>query len=302
VERQLAGLRAVTNSTAALLVHTDGTVLAADILQSSLDASTLCEALIGAQRTIAKTAQHSLSIDAPIQQSYYGTESYGICTQRLNDLYIIVTVFEATVREGHVWYQMREAATGLAHALEDQASDETRRRARVRDDWQTEIEQYFAHAPTQRTRDRRNAHANDRRSTRLTPGTASLAERQTTTRRTSADPDRRQAGSEAAPPPRDPAALDVPSSGSWDQASTNDGGLWEESVREQAQDESLDNSPSPGTVDAGYTDRPSIEDINWEISTDLDWEEVVQGADQGFGGMSLDEARKQGIVDDLETG
>jgi response regulator of citrate/malate metabolism len=302
VEQRLAGLRAVTNSTAALLVHADGTVLAADILQSSLDASTLCEALIGAQRTIAKTAQHSLSIDAPIQQSYYGTESYGICTQRLNELYIIVTVFEATVREGHVWYQMREAVTGLAHALGEQESDEARRRARVRDDWQNEIEQYFARAPRGRTRDRRNAHAKDRRAARPSPETAWSAERQTATPRTTADPDRTRAGSETTPPSPDPAALNVPSSVDWDQASNNDGGLWEEVAREQAQDEGLYNPRSPSAVDAGRADRPSIEDINWEISTDLDWEEIVQGADQGFGGLSLDEARNQGLVDDLEAG
>jgi DNA-binding NarL/FixJ family response regulator len=300
VEQQLSNLRAVTNSTAALLVHSSGTVLAADSLQASLDASALCEALIGAQRTIASTAQHSLSIDAPIQQSYYSTESYGICTQRLDDSYVIVTVFEATVREGHVWYQMREAAERLARALAGQGQHETHRRVPVRDDWQNEIEQYFAGAP-RRGRDRRNARSSGRRLTGLTGEILSPAGRTRATPRTDSGPDRVRAAPETLLPADDRAALDVPRNAARDQASDGDGDPWEETGTEQAQDQALYSSGTPSTVGTPDADRPTVEDIDWEISTDLDWEEIVQGADQGFGGMSLEEARKRGLVDDLES-
>jgi hypothetical protein len=58
----------------------------------------------------------------------------------------------------------------------------------------------------------------------------------------------------------------------------------------------------PANTDAGVNvDRPSVDEIDWEISADLNWDEIVTGADQGFTGMSFDEARKNGLVDDLET-
>jgi hypothetical protein len=49
----------------------------------------------------------------------------------------------------------------------------------------------------------------------------------------------------------------------------------------------------------------SLDDIDWNaetdrVATDLDWDRFVAEADQGFGGMSLEEAKKRGIIDDLE--
>ena len=44
---------------------------------------------------------------------------------------------------------------------------------------------------------------------------------------------------------------------------------------------------------------PPVEEIDWSVSSDMDWDEIVAETDQGFGGFSLDEAQQKGIIDDL---
>ena len=157
VERRLANLRSITNSMTALLAHVDGTILAADRLDMDTDADALCEALIDSMQTIAQAMRHALNTDAPIQQSYYGTEAFSICTYRMDRSHVIVTVFGPTVREGHVWYCMREAAKELISTLTSKGDDETSPRAQAGDAWRAKMEQYFTETPMQRARKRRTA-------------------------------------------------------------------------------------------------------------------------------------------------
>ena len=278
-ERRLANLRALTNSTVALLARIDGTILAVDSLDTGTDAGALCRALIDCMHTIAQAMSQALNTDAPIQQSYYGTQALSICTYRMDSSHLIVTIFGPTVREGNVWYCMRETAQELASVLASQEQAhttglETPLRNQAGDDWRSKIEQYFTETPAQRTRNRRAS---------------------------ASQPFRPLPSLEPAEPSPIQIERDIPVANNRDPAVADTGRKVEEIDLQEAQQRGWYTPKQPQGTNADFADMPSAEDIDWEVSIDLDWDTLVANTDQGFAGMDFDEAKKQGLVDDIET-
>jgi hypothetical protein len=265
-----------------------------------MDTGALCKALVGAQQSVAEATRRALNSSEPVLQTYYGTEAYGICTHRLDDSYVVVTVFEAAVREGHVWYQMREAAPALVEVLSHNAQDIASGTARTGDDWRSQIERFFTASPRERSRGRSSARASRRRSARTNRASAPRGEQPSGTPAidSQSDPglatgDEDLAAGEHADddvsvdPYQVHGMSDASDTAEIDQEVPTDQHLYPTALQPEADD------------DDAYTERPSVEDIDWGISTDMSWDELVDGADQGFAGLSLDEAREQGLVDDL---
>jgi CheY-like chemotaxis protein len=299
-ERQLANLRATTNSAAALLIHATGTVLAVDGLEASMDPAALCEALMDAQRSMAQALRQALSTDTPIQQSYYGTETYSICMYRLDSSRALATVFGPTVREGQVWYSMREAAAELVRTLAREGQSLPIQHPETSDDWRSEIEQYFADAPAARARRRRNERANseDAAAQAATGPSVEPAEARPPA---GIGPDYTPAATESPRPSPDQIDWDIPTDGTWDQVIGDARETFEGINLEEARERGL-YTPQPLNASAtGSVERPSVDDIDWNAPADLNWDEIVSSADQGFSGMSFEEAKKRGLVDDLEA-
>ena len=49
-------------------------------------------------------------------------------------------------------------------------------------------------------------------------------------------------------------------------------------------------------------ERLEIDEIDWEVPETHDWDTLVAETDQAFLGMSFEEAKKRGLLDDLDAG
>jgi CheY-like chemotaxis protein len=293
IERQLASLRRRTSSMAALLIHTSGARLAVDCVEAGVDAGDLCQTLMDAQRMIASAMNQALDSDIPIQQSYYGTESYSICTYRLDDGLFIATIFGPEVREGQVWYAMREASAELEELLASTDPTVPAGRSSASDSWRNEIEQYFTGASAERARRRRGTRGSDTRATAVPLAGQPLPEPHTDN-----NPERVQVAPELARSSVDQVDRDLAANETSGKILTEHSGASESIDSEGVQNREL------YTLDPS-DEQLSLDDIDWKaetdrVATDLDWDRFVAEADQGFGGMSLEEAKKRGIIDDLE--
>jgi hypothetical protein len=61
-------------------------------------------------------------------------------------------------------------------------------------------------------------------------------------------------------------------------------------------------APDEAAATPETVDRPPVDEIDWNIDTEMDWDAVVQDTDKGLGGMSFEEAQKRGLVGGLGEG
>ena len=242
---------------------------------------------------VAAAMNQALNAGPPIQQSYYGTESYSICTYRLDDSFFIATTFGSEVREGQVWYAMREAATGLKALLASAEPSMPAGRTGTSDSWRDEIEQYFTGVSADGSRRRRSTRGEGTQATATPTFDRPLPEPPADT-----ETEPVQATPNSDLPSVGQIDWDIPTDENWDQLVAEHNGTFEGIDLEEAQRRGL---YTPQAKD----DQPSLDDIDWEAeaertATDLDWDQIVAGADQGFGGMNLEEAKRRGLIDDLE--
>jgi len=126
--RLLASLRTMTGASAALLVHSGGSVVAIDALDPETSMDNLCTTLEAAQKAVSEQMGQTFDQNCQVKQSYFGTDAYSICAYRLNSDYIAVVAFGPAVKEGQVWYYLRDAANTLTRVLTGEASPTKRRR------------------------------------------------------------------------------------------------------------------------------------------------------------------------------
>jgi hypothetical protein len=70
-----------------------------------------------------------------------------------------------------------------------------------------------------------------------------------------------------------------------------------------------DSAPDPPDADSFElslpqlleTKRLPIDEIDWDLGDSQDWDTLVAGSDQSFLGMSFEEAKQRGLLDDLEA-
>lgn len=263
VERQLANLRRATSSTAALLVHTSGVIRAFDCLESGLDTAALGTALMDAQHSIAQALAQTMQAGDPVRQCYFGTASYSICVHRLDETHAVATIFGPEVREGQVWYALREGIEELQAALETKEPEAPPQQSPAKSAGFAMVERYFAQQTASQTRPRRGTRE------RILPVRAQET------------------------PARARAADEAPA-----QQAT--------SVSERA---ASPNPPVPDTAPAFpptpaplEMERLEIDKIDWELQGVQDWDTLVADTDPSFQGMSFEEAKKRGLLDDLDAG
>jgi CheY-like chemotaxis protein len=303
IGKHLASLRVMTGTSACLLLHTSGRVLAIDPSGNDLDADDLCAALINSQDAIAQQMSQIFDQETQIKQSYFGTDMYNVCTYRLDDDHVVAVLFGPEVKEGQVWYYMREAARDLQDALAAEAEPSGAEKTRKTGDVFDMLDRFFPNRRTLRIGRQR-------------------AERRAAAEQASPLPEEVQP--EPAPknnsePQAAPAAASS-SRGSIDQDASPDAGRNGDVTGadpgtgvislEEAQERGLFNLEAIETTRPEEPDTPEpelevdplpLDDIDWDVDTDTDWEEFIADADPGLGGISFEEAQKRGLIDDLQA-
>jgi hypothetical protein len=112
-------------------------------LDQSVDADALCQGLLDAQRSIAQALAQVFQAQDPVRQSYFGTTSYSICVHRLDESHAVATIFGPEVREGQVWYAMREGLDALQTALQASEQAPPPSRSPARNHGVDMVERYF---------------------------------------------------------------------------------------------------------------------------------------------------------------
>ncbi|MBN1584510.1 MAG: response regulator [Anaerolineae bacterium] len=315
VRQQLASLRLMTGANATFLLDKTGTLLVLDALEANMSLGGLSEALIIAQRHIEQQINASLAKQARVNQSYFGTDSFNICTCRIPNDRFIGTLFGPAVREGQVWYYMRDAVPQIQEALKATESGETLAESKrsLKDEYIAMVDQYFA-GSNRRRRRRRGQEMVEQAEPELPvePGPQNVSPE---------SPPARIPVVEALPP--DPLAqvevqeadLEAIQDIDWNLDADMD---WNDLVSEtdqgfkgitleEAQQQGVDLGQIVSTEGADSTpvaideeeEEATLDEIDWNLGANMDWNTLVSATDKGFEGISIDEAKKQGLIDDL---
>jgi hypothetical protein len=291
-----------------LLIHHSGVTLALDSLEPDTKLDNLSKALMMAQQYVAQQMKSDLGTDVPIRQSYFGTEQYNICIYQVNDLLFAGVVFGPAVKEGQVWYRMRDIADKLALALESEIEELESDETSVKDELMAMLDHYI---PAKGTRRSSRRTPSSRTAPQADSPSASQSAQETIVRAEPANETAVEKEPKVSISEPDIAVDDI----NWNAGEDTE---WDTVVSEtsqsfsgisfaQAQQQGLltsDVVPSSSeeeknagapTPDQG----PPVEEINWDVPADIDWDELVAETDQGFDGFSLDEAQQKGIIDDL---
>jgi DNA-binding NarL/FixJ family response regulator len=262
IVRALASLRAMTAAEATFLVRRDGLLVAADGLPAGKSASGLGAQLQTAEQAVAEQIAHLLDHRCSVRQSFYGSETYSVCTYRVNGSYTAVVLFGPEVREGQVWYYVREAAGAISRALGDGSPGVRSQARRGSGSLSGMLDQFL---PRTRSQSAERASAAARRAPRTS--SASL-------------PPASQRPAAPAGFPRD--AADRPET-------------------EPAPTDPLDaNTAEPDVGEDEPVDLSILENMDWESADEMSWDAILRETDQGLDGLSFEEALGQGLLDDLE--
>ncbi len=261
--RELASLRTMTGAAMTILMHESGSVVAVDSPESESDMVNLCATLVNAQSAVIQQMGQTFDQRLQFRQSYFGTESLRLCAYRLNTDFTTAVLFGPTVKEGQVWYYLRDVSDTLNNLLVDAKLE--------------------------------------------APPTAQAASRPQTKK-----PARKTKTRETLPPAEPAQEIDLASLDEidWDETPDMDwnavvqetdqgmdGLSFEEAQQRGLLSEELADQPPTEPVPDG--DRPDLNDLDWNISPEGDWESIVRETDQGMDGLSFEEAQKRGLVNDV---
>jgi len=266
--RELASLRTMTGAAMTILMYKSGAVVAVDSPESESDMIDLCATLVKAQSAVIQQMGQTFDQRLQFRQSYFGTESLSLCAYRLNEDFTTAVIFGPTVKEGQVWYYLRDVSGTLNDVLAD-----------------VKLEAAPASQPPQ------------------TPPVSQPQPQKTAARTKTPEPT----------PPAEPAReIDLASLDKidWDETPDMD---WNAVVQEtdqgmdglsfaEAQQQGLlseELADQPSAEPVPDNDRPALDDLDWNVSPDSDWETIVQETDRGMDGLSFEEAQKRGLVSDV---
>jgi DNA-binding response OmpR family regulator len=266
VSRALSSLRTMTAADAAFLLRQDGTLIAADARDAGRKVNELAAALQAAQQAITEQMVRLFDQSCAVRQSFFGTDAYSVCTYRINGTYSAAVIFGPEVREGQVWYYMRDAASTLARILGAEASVSPVRRRGADESVRDMLDRFFPNAP------RSSAHD-------AIPA-----------------PDTMPRSLDAAPPP--------PIQETEKPNQTLDGRKEpgrEGSPSTTASDDQAAHAPAPSEKQETEAMDPSVADgIDWDGIEEMSWDDILEEADRDWEGISFEEARRLGLIDDLE--
>jgi CheY-like chemotaxis protein len=280
ITSSLASLRTMTGATVALFVDSSGEIIAIDTLEPEASMGQLCTALQAAQRTITEQMTKAFDQDCHVKQSYFGTDDYSICTSQVGDGHTAAVMFGQEVKEGQVWYYLRETSTALTDVLDGTLAQPERRRRATKGDVFEMLDGFFPDHP-QHSRHRSDGSA-----------------------------------AEETAPPETGTQQEMPIAVDAGPADRADAANHEPDAPTQETDETFDELSFEAVLEAGWSSqstdplpeaegqeeiaRPPVDDIDWNIATDLDWDKIVEETDKGLDGLSLEEAQEQGLIDEVD--
>ena len=266
ISRALASLRTMTAADAAFLLRNDGMLVAADTRESKRDVADLATALQAAQQAITEQMTRLFDSGCAVRQSFFGTDAFSVCTYRVGDTHTAGVVFGPDVKEGQVWYYMRDAAGTLSGVLGADAPPPPPRRRGAGGSVPDMLERFFPSAQ----QDAASIAPSTRGARPPGPDTLPLP------------PSREDEATSRAPAD---AALPV-----------HDQPL----VTRSLDTAGAEPAGTPQNVEPEAPD-PSIADgIDWGAIDGMSWDDILKETDKGWEGFSLEEARRLGLIDDLE--
>jgi DNA-binding response OmpR family regulator len=267
ISRALSSLRTMTAADAAFLLRNDGTLIATDAREPTQDVAELGAALQAAQQAITERMTRLFDARCAVRQSFYGTEAYSVCTYRIDGAYTAAVVFGPEVREGQIWYYMRDAASTLSQVLGREAPSTSSRR-HGGGNMLDLLDRFFPgaqHPSADGGPSREAAQPGEPDATEQSPVVDD------------------EALTEAA------SETSVPCEGEPAVARELDAAAPESAA--------MDQDSEPEALD------PSIADsLDWDTVDGMSWDAILEETDKGWEGMSLEEARRRGLIDDLGSG
>jgi len=260
----LSLLRTTTAVDTVFLVRNDGVLIESDGLSTGKHVADLGAELYNAGQAVTAQMTRLLDQSIDLQRSLFAADRYSICTYRVDSTYTVAAVFGPKVREGQVWYYLRETASKISRALH---ADETSPRGRSRANGggiSDILEQFFPdpgrHSTKQAapddTRQRRGADAS-----LLSAAETRAAETEVT---------------------------------SFQEVESIEADAAEDNTAQQKV--AHEESPLDEPIDFSI-----VESIDWDAADGMSWDTVLKETDQGLGGLTFEEAQRQGLLDNLES-
>jgi DNA-binding response OmpR family regulator len=264
ISRALSSLRSMTAADAAFLLRNDGTLIATDTREPDRDVTELGAALQAAQQAITDRMTHLFDSSCAVRQSFYGTDAYSVCTYRVDSAYTAAVVFGPEVREGQVWYYMRDAASTLSTVLGAETLRPFARRRGGGGDVRDLLDRFLPEGQ------RPSVEAGTSAETTQRHGRGAAQ-----TSSADAGPRPAELGADA----QEPYGDELSDARESDQVP-------EHAARAEY--------PEPEALDPSIAD-----DIDWDAIDEMSWDSILEETDPGWEGISLEEARRRGLVDDL---
>lgn len=267
--RALSSLRTMTAADTAFLLRNDGTLVGADALEPGRDMADLGTALQAAQQAISEQMTRLSDQSCAVRQSFFGTDAYSVCTYRVDGSYTAAVVFGPEVREGQVRYYMREAAGAISRALGAEAPRSLNRHRSSGGSVLDSLNRFFPSVERQSAEVRSSRGAGQERVSSASPAPSP------------------EAGEAGPGDSRDATHLSEGQSAATDAL--------------HATIAETDIVPEePELVEP--VDSPIADSIDWEAADGMSWDAILEETDKGLDGIAFEEARRQGLIDDLEGG
>jgi CheY-like chemotaxis protein/predicted regulator of Ras-like GTPase activity (Roadblock/LC7/MglB family) len=260
----LSSLRMTTEADTVFLVRNDGVLIESDGISTTKHVTDLGTELYNAGQAITAQMTHLLGPSSDLQRSLFATDRYSICTYRVDNTYTVAVVFGSRVREGQVWYYLRETATKISRVLH---AGETTPRSRSRTSGgaiSDILEQFFPDPGRRSTEEAVPEDAHRRRgsdASLLSAGETHAAETEVT---------------------------------SFQEVDSIEADAAEDNTAEQKV------APEEPALDEPI-DFSIVESIDWDAADGMSWDTVLKETDQGLGGLTFEEAQRQGLLDNLES-
>jgi len=307
VRPKLNSLRTMTGANATILLDKTGNPLVVDALDTASNLDKLGNALLSAQRYVEQQLVALSNTQTPINQSYFGSDILNVCLYRIDENYFVAVLFGPAVREGQVWYYLRDTVAGIKEALQTPPDAEnetpTPSRRSLKDEYLAIVDQILSGDKPRRRRQDQTEPALPA----PPPTPAQVATPSTSTSTIIQQP----LPTKAEVTPDDLKIVEeIDWNGEvgldWNDiiSETNQGFqgmMLEEALRQGIDLTQIISTAQPDTGEEITEDLALLDKINWDVPVEVDWDSLVSETDKGLNGISLEEAQKRGLIDNLDV-
>jgi CheY-like chemotaxis protein/predicted regulator of Ras-like GTPase activity (Roadblock/LC7/MglB family) len=117
IERNLSSLRTSVRAHSVALIDSAGKVISLRSVQRDLDMTSLCNALVTGNASVAAEVASLLGGRPTCRISYHEGVDYNVCVYTLNEDFSLVIVFGRGVKVGQVWFYAKQVVGDLQQSL-----------------------------------------------------------------------------------------------------------------------------------------------------------------------------------------